>query len=181
AVLTPLAGLAALAPLDLATGGNGHFTRSVLHGHGGWNLKDVFVRRYDLAFHAFVRGRMPAVVLAGALAVTFAYRNRAWLYAPLRAAPAWRAAMAGGLAAGVVGSLGNDSGPLLFVVAVFALAIVTAYVQGDPRLAADAGGEELLGGLRRDRLAGGHLDAPVDGRPSGVEPPVPVTSAAGTP
>jgi len=46
--------------------------------------------------------------------------------------PVWQAAFAGGLAAGVVGSLVEDSGPVLLVVAVFALGCVGAYLWGRP-------------------------------------------------
>jgi hypothetical protein len=37
--------------------------------------------------------------------------------------------------AGIAGAVTNDSGPLLMVVAVFVLACVSAYIQGDPKLA----------------------------------------------
>ena len=54
--------------------------------------------------------------------------------------PAFRAALAGGLAAGVVGALTEDSGPLLLLVAAAALACVAGYVYaGSPATA--RGGE----------------------------------------
>jgi hypothetical protein len=53
--------------------------------------------------------------------------------------PAWMAALAGGLAAGVLGSLVEDSGPVLLVVAVFALGCVTAYLWGRPRAPREQG------------------------------------------
>jgi hypothetical protein len=47
--------------------------------------------------------------------------------------PAWQAALAGGLAASIAGTLFNDSGPVLLVYGTFVLACLTAYVRGDPR------------------------------------------------
>jgi hypothetical protein len=135
AALTPFLALGGLALLDLATGGNSHFTRNVLSQDSG-NFGDVLARRFELAFNALFNGRrMPFVVAAGAIAVTFAYRNRRWLYGPVDR-PAWRAALVGGLVTSVAGSLFNDSGPLLFVVGAFCLVVTTAYIQGDPRLEA---------------------------------------------
>jgi hypothetical protein len=136
-VLSPLVALGALALLDLATSGDSHFTRSVLHADSLKALLDIVKRRYELAYKTLIRGRMPAIVLAMGLAVAFAYRNRAWLYKPL-SEPAWNAALAGSLSLAVIGSLFNDSGPLLFVIGVFVMAIITAYIQGDPALSADA-------------------------------------------
>ena len=49
--------------------------------------------------------------------------------------PAWRAALTGGLVAAIAGTLSNDSGPVLLLFGAAALAVVTAYVRGDPRLA----------------------------------------------
>ncbi len=132
-VISPLLALAALAVLDLLTsGGRGHLSHDVLHAHGLRNLEDIVARRYALAWHALLRGGMPIVTLICCLAVTFAWRNR-WLYdrAP---GPAWHAALLGGLAGGIAGALTEDSGPLLFVVATFVLAALTAYLRGDPRL-----------------------------------------------
>jgi hypothetical protein len=136
-VSAPFVALGGLALLDLATSGDSHFTRSVLHANNFGDVLDIAKRRYELAFKSLIRGRMPAIVLAMALAVAFAYRNRAWLYKPLRE-PVWNAALAGSLSLAVIGSLFNDSGPLLFVIGVFVIGIITAYVQGDPALSADA-------------------------------------------
>ena len=49
-----------------------------------------------------------------------------------RSDPAWLAAFAGGLTAGVIGALTEDSGPVLLVVAVFALGCVLSYLWGAP-------------------------------------------------
>jgi hypothetical protein len=135
ACLVPIAALAGLAALDLATGGNGHFTRTVLHAHGESALHDIFVRRYELAFNALKRGLMPFATAIAALTIVYGVKYRDRIYEPLAGSDVWRAALAGSLAAGIVGSLSNDSGPLLLVISTFALVATTVYVRGDPRLA----------------------------------------------
>jgi hypothetical protein len=137
AALVPVAALAALAALELATGGNGHFTRTILHADSAGSLWDVVVRRYTLAFNVFALGAMPLVTVVAALAVAYALRYRDRIYAPLLGSPAWHAALIGGLTASIVGALTNDSGPLLFVFGVFMLACATAYVRGAPTLDAE--------------------------------------------
>jgi hypothetical protein len=134
AALVPLAALAALAAIDLATGGNGHFTRAVLRADSTDALRDVVERRYTLAFNVLTRGAMPFATILAALAVGYAVRYRDRIYAPLRGSPSWHAALIGGLTAAIVGALSNDSGPLLFVYGVLILASATAYVRGAPAL-----------------------------------------------
>jgi hypothetical protein len=137
-VVVPLLAVGALALLDLVTGAHSHFARNVLESHGHINLWQTLQRRYEFAYHALFRGKMPfafalsAVGVAGALV----YRDRLYGHVP---GSAWRAALAGGLWAGIAGALTNDSGPLLFVVAVCVLGVVTAYLHGIPRRAAGVG------------------------------------------
>lgn len=135
AAVVPVAALAALALLDLATGGDGHFTRTVLHADSAGSLWDVVKRRYTLAFNVFGLGAMPFIMLVGVLAVAYAVRYRERIYAPLGGSPSWRAAFIGGLTASIAGALFNDSGPLLFAFGVAVLTLATAYVRGDPQLA----------------------------------------------
>jgi len=134
AALVPVAAVVVLAGLDLATGGNAHFTRSVLDAESGGALTDTIVRRYDLAYKNLIHGLMPVIAALALLAVAYAIRWRRELYRPLGGSPAWSAALAGSLAGAVVGSLTNDSGPVLLVFGVILTAVVTAYVRGDPRL-----------------------------------------------
>jgi len=130
----PLVGLAALAGIDLATAhGAGHFTGSVLHARSAGELRDVIVRRYRAAWGELRNHAMPAATLLALAAGALAVRRRARLLAPVGGDPAFGAALAGGLAAGVVGALVEDSGPVLLVVAVFALGCVCAYLWGRPR------------------------------------------------
>ena len=134
ALAVPFLAVGALALLDIATGGNGHFTRTVLQAESTGALWDVVARRYTLAFNVLKTGAMPFVTVVALLGVAYAVRYRERIYAPLRGSPAWGAALAGGLAASVAGALFNDSGPILLVFGVFVLACVTAYVRGDPAL-----------------------------------------------
>jgi len=135
AAAVPVAALAALAALDLATGGNGHFTRTILQADSAGSLWDVVTRRYTLAFNVLKTGAMPFVTLVALLGAVYAVRHRRRIFAPLGAAPSWRAGLIGGLTASVAGALFNDSGPMLLAFGVFVLACATAYIRGDPRLA----------------------------------------------
>jgi hypothetical protein len=135
AATVPILGLVALASLDLVTGGDGHFTRTVLHADSAGALWDVVKRRYTLAFNVFSLGAMPFITLVAVLGSAYAVRYRERIYAPLEGSPSYRAALIGGLTASVVGALSNDSGPLLLAFGVFVLTCLTAYVRGDPRLA----------------------------------------------
>jgi len=130
-VVVPVIAVGALAVLDLVTGANSHFSRTVLQANGGESLRDIFVRRYDFAYHSLTRGKMPFATSLAAIGAVVGVVMRDRLYAPLPD-PAWRAALLGGLAAGIAGALSNDSGPLLFIVAVFVLGVITAYIQGRP-------------------------------------------------
>jgi hypothetical protein len=136
AIITPAAALAALAVIDLATGGNGHFTRTVLRAEGEGALIDIVARRYELAFNVLKRGLMPFATAIAVLTIIYGLRYRERIYAPLGGNEAWTAAFAGSLAASVAGTLFNDSGPLLLIFGAFVLTIATVYIRGDPRLAA---------------------------------------------
>lgn len=131
AVLTPLAGLAGLAALDLATSGDGHFTRTVLHGSASDQL-NTFQRRYELAWSIISNGFAPLLTLLCGLAVAYALVHRDRVYATIRGDAVWRAALGGGLAASISGSLFNDSGPMLLFIGIVALGFVTAYLRSPP-------------------------------------------------
>jgi hypothetical protein len=138
-IATPVLGLLALALIDLATAhSSGHFTGSILHARSAGDLRDVIVRRYTAAWHELKNHAMP---YATALALIYAgvgLRRRERPLAPVCGDPGWLAALAGGLTAGVVGTLSEDSGPVLLVVAVFALGCVCAYLWGRPLSSAAA-------------------------------------------
>jgi hypothetical protein len=131
--ISPLAGLLALAAIDLATAhGGGHYTGSILHARSAGDLRDVIVRRYTAAWDELENHAMPAATVFALLYAVLGLRRRGELLAPIGQDPAWTAALAGGLTAGVLGALAEDSGPLLLVVAVFTLGCVVSYLWGRP-------------------------------------------------
>ncbi len=132
-LITPVAGLVGLALIDLLTAhGGGHYTGSVLHASSPGEVRDIIVRRYKAAWGELRNHAMPvATALALACAVA-GLRERERLLAPVGGDPGWLAALAGGLTAGVVGALSEDSGPVLLVVAVFTLGCVLTYLWGRP-------------------------------------------------
>jgi hypothetical protein len=131
AALVPVAALALLIAIDLVLSGGSHLTRNLLRANNASELLELVTRRYQLAWGALTAGSRPALFAAAALATAFAWRNRRQVYGVLPH-PAWAAALLGGLAAGIVGALSNDSGPVLFINSVVALAGVTAYLVGRP-------------------------------------------------
>jgi hypothetical protein len=123
----------ALAALDLATAhGSGHYTGSILHARSAGDLRDVIVRRYKAAWSELHNHAMPVATAVALLYGAVGLRRRERLLAPVAQDPVWQAAFAGGLTAGVVGALVEDSGPVLLVVAVFALGSVSSYLWGRP-------------------------------------------------
>lgn len=132
-LIAPVAGLVALAALDLATAhGSGHFSGSILHARSAGDLRDVIERRYGAAYEELKHGAMPVATGLSLIAMALGLRRRERLLDPVGGDPAWLAALAGGLTAGIVGALSEDSGPVLFVVAVFASICVLGYLWGRP-------------------------------------------------
>jgi hypothetical protein len=132
---SPLLGLVLLAGLDLLTAhGSGHFTGSVLHARSAGDIRDIIVRRYGAAWDALKDGAMPFATAFALFCAILGVRGRERLCAPVGGDSAWFAALAGGLTAGVIGALSEDSGPVLLVVAVFTLTCVLAYLWGRPPL-----------------------------------------------
>jgi len=115
-VAAPLALLAVLVVVDLASGANAHLTRSVLDAGGLQDLADVAQRRLQLSADSFARpvlvAFLPLVVLFAALAVARRDVVGSWL----AGAAAMRAGLVGAVAATGVGTLANDSGALLLVI-----------------------------------------------------------------
>jgi len=132
-LVSPVLALVALAGLDLATAnGGGHYTGSILHASSAGEVRDVIVRRYGAASRELRNHAMPVATALVILSCVQAWRRRDRLLAPVAVDPAWLAAFAGGLAAGLLGALSEDSGPVLLVVAVFTLGCVAAYLWGRP-------------------------------------------------
>jgi hypothetical protein len=138
-MIVPIAALVVLAGIDLATAhGGGHFTGSVLHARSAGDIRDIIVRRYGAAWDELKNHTMP-IATGLALALSgFAISRRERLLAPVHGDPAWLAALCGGLAAGLVGALVEDSGPVLLVVAVFTLGCVVTYLWNRDQAAQNA-------------------------------------------
>jgi len=134
AILAPVAGLALLAAVDLTTGGDSHFTRTVLHADGSGALWDIVARRYELAGRQAIRGLMPAVTLIAILAIAVGVRQRSRVLERVGGDAAWLAALVGLIAAGVAGSLFNDSGPVLLLFETFFAAALVLYLRADPEI-----------------------------------------------
>jgi hypothetical protein len=135
-LVSPIVALAGLAAIDLATAhGSGHFTGSILHARSPGDMRDIIVRRYGAAWRELRSEAMPVATGLTLACGLLALRRRTRVLAPVGADPAWLAALAGGLAASVVGALVEDSGPVLLVVGAFALGCVLAYLWGRPRTA----------------------------------------------
>jgi hypothetical protein len=129
----PVLGLIALAAIDLATAhGSGHFTGSVLDARSPGDIRDIIVRRYSAAWDELKNHLMPLATALALIASFIAVRRRDRVLAPVASDPVWLAAFAGGLTSGVIGALTEDSGPVLLVVAVFALSCVLTYLWAGP-------------------------------------------------
>jgi hypothetical protein len=129
----PVVGLVALAALDLLTAhGSGHFTGSILDARSASDIRDVIERRYGAAWDELRNHLMPVATAVALLLSALAVWRRKRVCAPVDSDPAWIAALSGGLTAGVVGALSEDSGPVLLVVAVFMLGCVLTYMWSKP-------------------------------------------------
>jgi len=143
-----------------------------------------------------IHGYGPLLTILCALAVGYAIVHRDRIYATIRGDEVWRAAIIGGLAASIAGSLFNDSGPTLLFIGVVALTFVTAYLRSPPSDApswpppesrarsiegSDQAAGPVPGASDADRAGGGE-----DARPAAVgrtgahpEPTGPARSPAG--
>jgi hypothetical protein len=140
ALISPVVGLIVLAGIDLASAhGGGHFTGSILHARSAGDVRDILVRRYKAAWGELRNHAMPVATAIALLCAAAGLRARERLLATVRSDPGWQAALAGGLTAGVVGALVEDSGPVLLVVASFALGCVLSYLWAPPPGARTAG------------------------------------------
>jgi hypothetical protein len=132
ALLVPAVAVAALAVIDLATGGDAHLTRSVLAAESPGELVDVAERRFDISWDNLRSGTTPFSVGLFAIALAYGVVRRRELFRPLNGGGAFAAGMWGALAATVVGALANDSGPTIFLIGAAALVLAAAYVAGKP-------------------------------------------------
>ena len=128
----PVVGLAVLALLDLVTGGDAHFSRSVLEAGGLDEIADIAERRVRLSYRSLGRGAIPFLVAFALVALALGFRNRQRLLAGAEHAPGVRAAVHGLLAAVLVGALTNDSGPIILLIGSSYLLFAAVYLAAVP-------------------------------------------------
>ena len=133
AIAAPLAALAVLAVADLVSGGDAHFTRSVLEAGGLDQLADVAERRLRLSASSFSRAITSPFLPLAIVIIAVAIRNRQRLLAWLALFPPVRAAFIGAVAAIAVGTLVNDSGALLLEIGTGFLLATTGFVWAEAR------------------------------------------------
>jgi hypothetical protein len=156
ACLVPVAAVLALIGLDLATGGGAHLTRVVEHGGGSGGFLDIVKRRSVISWRGLRDTTVLVICIVGVISFVYGVRRRARLFAPLRGHPAFAAGMWGGLAATIVGALGNDSGPVIFAGGFLVLLFATGYVRG---------------GAGEEALASGRTASGATAVPTAREPP----------
>ena len=137
-LVAPVAGLAALALLDLATGGDAHFSRSVLEAGGLDQIADVAERRVRLSYRSLGRGMIPFLVAFALVALAVGFHRRRDILASTEGVPGVQAAVYGLLAAVLVGALTNDSGPIILLIGSSYLLFVAVYLAAVPRPGARA-------------------------------------------
>ncbi len=125
-LLAPIAGVVALAMVDLLAGGGAHLTRSVLEASGLDQAADVLERRIRLAGESFKRDdNIPYLAIAALLAALFAWQRRRVLgWFSERSA---LAGFAGAGAAAIVGTASNDSGAILLILIGAYMAATAGY------------------------------------------------------
>jgi hypothetical protein len=128
----PALAVGLLAALDLATGGNAHFTRSVLHAGGLDQLGQVAQRRFELSYSSLGRGLIGPLVVIAVVVVLVGLRYRTRLLANIEDFPALRAGFWGTVVAVIGGALTNDSGPVIFLIGTVYLSLAVGYVQAMP-------------------------------------------------
>ena len=133
----PVAALAALIGADLLVGGDAHLTRSVLDAGGLDELGQVFERRVRLSastFEANLTSPFMIAVAGGLIGLVLARNElREWVSEAEPAGPsggfgAISAGLFGAFAAAVVGTLANDSGSTLLMLAGAYVLFFTALV-----------------------------------------------------
>jgi hypothetical protein len=128
----PALAVGLLATLDLATGGNAHFTRSVLRAGGLDGLAQVAQRRFELSYTSLGQGAVGPLVLIAAAAILLGIRYRQRLLANLEDLPTMRAGLYGALVAVIGAALTNDSGPVIFLIGTTYLALAVGYFRSMP-------------------------------------------------
>ncbi len=128
AALAAVGSLVVIALVDVVTGGETHYLRSVLGGGSGESMSDVVLHRLRATGESFTRtSRIPVTVAAFAL-IGIAVWRRATIKAWLEPVPLLRAGIAAAAAGSLIGALTNDSGVLFIQVGVLYLGLVLGFV-----------------------------------------------------
>jgi hypothetical protein len=126
-IAVPIAAVAAVALIDLISGGDSHLTRSVIDAGGAGDLADIAQRRLELSAHDFTQAAGNPLfwaVIVGICGAIWQWRRiDGWL----RPAPFARAGVTGACAAVAVGVLVNDSGATFLVLGSLALGATLAF------------------------------------------------------
>jgi hypothetical protein len=132
AVLVPFVAVLGLIGLDLLTSGGAHLTRSVVHGNGVGDLLDIVRRRLVISVSGLKRWTTAVTCGLGIIAFYYGVKRRDRVFAPLRDEPVFMAGIWGAFAATIVGTLANDSGPLIFEAGLMVLLLATGYARSRP-------------------------------------------------
>ncbi len=152
AAAVPVAAVGALVGVDLLTSGGAHLTRTVVHGNGIGDLLDIVKRRLIISATGLKRVSTAVTCAIGVVLLYLGVRRRGAVFAPLAQEPAFLAAIWGAFAATIVGTLANDSGPLIFEAGLLMLLLATGYARSRPEPAADEPAPALsLSEIRGDR------------------------------
>lgn len=119
--------LVLLAAIDIATGAETHFVRSVFEGGSGDSALDVIGHRLVSTGESFTRlSRLPVTLLALAL-VFLAWTRRERLERLLKPTAAFRAGLIAAAAGSLIGALSNDSGALFIQVGVLGIGLAILF------------------------------------------------------
>lgn len=152
-VLLPVAGLILIVALDSLTGGQSHLTSTFEDANGVGDILTVLDRRFQASVQGARNDGVWAIVLVSTALLLWGWLRRDRLLVPLDegvASPerrrSYRAALAGGVAATVVGALANDSGPAIMIIGTIYVLMGVLYLRGRPSTATvSAAAESRLG------------------------------------
>ena len=120
-------GVAVLALIDLALGGDAHLSRSVLGAGGAGDLGEVVSRRLRLTARSFYDPAYPVLLVVTLVLIAVGYRHRDRILGWFGDRDAARAGFLAACAATVVGTLANDSGAILLIIGTILLALTAGF------------------------------------------------------
>ena len=112
--------------VDIVTGSETHFVRSIVGGSGG-SFFEVIGHRLDATFESFTRVSRIPVTLAAAAVITTGIWKRRLILAWVEQIPLLKAGIAAAATGSLVGALTNDSGALFIQVGTLYLALVLGF------------------------------------------------------